>query len=138
MVVNMVKFSDRLVDMEEGSDESFDLNPLEEKKGHPLPCSSGCCISQLYILRAIAIHYPILRTLLNNIYCAKRSHCGIRDIEFGLCEGSVSSLKKFLKVQELSEGECLSSSELHLEVEFAAITEAFYDELKEDPEFTYI
>ena len=147
MVVNMVKFSDRLVDMEEGSDESFDLNPLEEKKGHPLPCSSGCCISQLYILRAIAIHYPILRTLLNNIYCAKRSHCGIRDIEFGLCEGSVSSLKKFLKVQELSEllddehsatteGECLSTSESHLEVEFAAITEAFYDELKEDPEFT--
>ena len=57
-------FSDRLVDVEEGSDESFDLNPLEEKKGHPLPCSSGCCTSQLY---TTAVHYPILRTLLNNI-----------------------------------------------------------------------
>ena len=28
---------------------------------------------------------------------------GVRDIESGLSEGSVSSLKKFLKVQELSE-----------------------------------
>ena len=141
------KFSDRLVDVEEGSDESFDLNPLEEKKGHPLPCSSGCCTSQLYTLRAAAVHYPILRTLLNNIYRARRSHCGIRDIESGLSEGSVSSLKKLLKVQELSEllddeqsatteRECSSTSESCLEVEFAAIIETFYDKLKEDPEYT--
>ena len=66
MVVNMVT-SISLVDMEERCDDSFDLTPLEEKKGHPLPCSSGCCTSQLYILRAAAVHYPILRTLLNNI-----------------------------------------------------------------------
>ena len=88
------KFLDCLVDMEEGSDES-DLNPLEEKKGHPLPCSSGCCTSRLHILRAAAVHYPILRTLLNNIYRARRSHNGIRDIESSLSEGSVSSLKTF-------------------------------------------
>ena len=89
------KFSDRLVDMEEGCGDSFDLNPLEKKKGHPLSCSSGCCTSQLYKLRAAAVHYPILRTLLNNIYRARRSHCGIRDIESSLSEGSVSSLKSF-------------------------------------------
>ena len=64
----------------------------KEKKGHPLPCSSGCCTSRLYTLRAAAVHYPILKTLLNNIYRARRSHCGIRDIECGLSEGSVSSL----------------------------------------------
>ena len=46
------KFSDCLVDMEEGSDES-DLNALEEKKGSPLPCSSGCCTSRLHILREL-------------------------------------------------------------------------------------
>ena len=141
------KFSDRLVDMEEGCDDSFDLNPLEEKKGHPLPCSSGCCTSQIYTLRAAAVHYPILRTLLNNIYRARRSHCGIKDIESGLSEGSVSSLKKFLKVQEQSEllddeqsatteGEYLSTSESCLEVEFAAIIKTFDDKLKEDPEYT--
>ena len=92
------KFSDRLVDTEEEiSDESPGLNPPEEKKGHPLPCSSDCCTSRLRILRAAAVHYPILRTLLTNIYRARRSHNGIRDIESGLSEGSISSLKNILK-----------------------------------------
>ena len=63
------KFSDRLVDTEEEmSDESPGVNPPEEKKGHPLPCSLDCCTSRLRILRAAAVHYPILRTLLTNIY----------------------------------------------------------------------
>ena len=66
------KFSDRLVDMEEGFDESSDLNQLAEKKDHLLPHLSGCCTSQLHILRAAAVHNPILRTLLNNIYFARR------------------------------------------------------------------
>ena len=141
------KFSDRLVDMEEGYDES-DLNPFEEKKGHSLPCSSGCCTSRLHILRAAAVHYPSLRTLLNNIYHARRSHNGIRDIESSLSEGSVSSLKNILKVQELSEllyeesvtaeAQSVFSSESHLEVEFEGIIKAFYDKLKEDPEYSYL
>ena len=141
-------YSYRLVAMEEeASDESSGLNPPEEKKGHPLPCSSDCCTSRLRILRPAAVHYPILRTLLSNIYHARRSHNGIRDIECGLSEGFISSLKNILKVQELSEllddkdsvtteAESLSTSESHLDVEFAAIVEAFYDKLKEDPEFT--
>ena len=64
------KFSDRLVDTEEdkGSDESSELNPLVKKKGHPFPCASGCCTSWLRILRAAAVYYPVLRTLLSNIY----------------------------------------------------------------------
>ena len=142
------KFSDRLVDTEEeASDESSGLNPPEEKKGHPLPCSSDCCTSRLRILRAAAVHYPVLRTMLSNIYRTRRSHNGIRDIESGLSEGSISSLKNILKVQDLSElldeedssttgAESFSTSESHLEVEFAAIIEAFYAILKEDPEFT--
>lgn len=99
------------------------------------------------ILRAAAVYYPVLRTLLNNIYRARRSHNGTRDIESGLSEGSMSSLRNILKVQELSEllddeesatteAVSLSTCESHLEVEFAAIIEAFYDKLKEDPEFT--
>ena len=94
------KFSDRLVDTEEeDSDESSGLIPPEEKKGHPLPCSLDCCTSRLRILRAAAVHYPVLRTLLSNIYRARRSHYGIRDI---LSEGSISPLKSILKIQELS------------------------------------
>ena len=93
------------------------------------------------------MHYPILRTLLSNIYCARRSHNRIRDIETGLSEGSISSLQNILKIQDLSElldeedssttgAESLSTSESHLEVQFAAIIEAFYAKLKKDPEFT--
>ena len=142
------KFSDRLVDTEEEtSDESPGLIPPEEKKGHPLPCSLDCCTSRLRILRAAAVHYPVLRTLLTNIYRARRSHNGIRDIESGLSEGSISSLKNILKVQDLSElldeeessstgTESLSTSESRLEVQFSEIIEAFYAKLKEDPEFT--
>ena len=91
---------------------------------------------RLRILRPAAVHYPVLRTLLSNIYHARRSNNGIRDIECGLSEGLISSLKNILKVQELSEllddkdsvtteAESLSTSESHLDVEFAAIVEAF-------------
>ena len=73
------------------------------------------------------MHYPILRTLLSNIYRARRSHNGIRDTESGLSEGSIISLKNILKVQDLlellnkedspsAEAESLSTSESHLEV----------------------
>ena len=87
-----------------------------------------------------------MRTLLYNIYRARRSHNGIRDIESSLSEGSVSSLKNILKVQELSgllyeesvtaEAQSVSSSESHLEVEFEGIIKAFYDKLEEDPQYT--
>ena len=58
------------VDKEESS---FVLSQFENMKGHPLPCSSGCCSSWLRMLRAGAVHYPVLRPLLNNIYRARRS-----------------------------------------------------------------
>ena len=115
MVVNMVTSTSFLIILLTWK-RVLDLNPLEEKKGYPLPCSSGCCTSQLYTLRATAVHYSILRTLLNNIYHARRSHCGIRDIESGLSEGSVSSLKKLLDDEQsaTTEGECLSTSESYI------------------------
>ena len=89
------------------------------------------------MLRATAVHYPVLRTLLCNIYRARRSHNGIRDIESGLSKVSISSLKNILKIQELSEllydeesvttdSESLSTSDSHLKVEFAAIIESFH------------
>ena len=94
------------------------------------------------------MHYPVLRTLLSNIYCARRNDIDIREIEYGLSQGSIHSLKSNLKLQDLSElledeeslsvaeMKSLSTSEAHLEVEFAAIIEEFYKKLKEDPEFT--
>ena len=44
-----------------------------------------------------------MRTLLNNIYRARRSDNDIREIESGLSEGSIYSLKNKLKLQDLSE-----------------------------------
>ena len=104
------KFSDHLVDVEEGSDESSDLNPLVEKKGYPLPCSSGYCTNWLHILRPVAVHYPILRALLNNIYHARRSHGCIRDIESSLSEGSTSSSSLDFKGTRTSESLCNEES----------------------------
>ena len=84
---------------------------------------------------------------MKNIYDARRSYIGTRNVENGLSNGSVSSLKTVLKVQELSElfedeesatneSESLSTSESHIEVQFAGIIEEFHKKLKEDPEFT--
>ena len=45
------------------TDESSDLNLLEEKKGHPLPVHLVVVLAAwLHKLRATAVHYPILRT----------------------------------------------------------------------------
>jgi len=44
--------------------------------------------------RAAVVRYPVLKTLLINIYRARRSHNAIRDIEFGLFERSITSFKK--------------------------------------------
>ena len=131
------------VSNEESTDELSDLNRLEHLRGHPLPCSSSCCFSWLRLLRAGAVNYPFLRTLLKNIYCAKQSDNNIRQIESALSDGTLDSLKKTLQLQDLSEllddeefsaaePESLSTFESHLEVEFASIIEEFYKNVKED------
>ena len=48
-----------------------DSDKFKELKDHPLQCCSGFCNSKLRILWAGAVHYPALRTLLNNVYCAR-------------------------------------------------------------------
>ena len=134
------------------SDIDKEDNELEIRKGHPFPCASGYCSSWLRMLRAAAVHYPSLRSLLNNIYRARRSDNNIREIESSLSEGSVCSLKNKLNLHDLSEllddeflddkdsptTECesLSTSESQLEVKFTGIIEEFYGKLKEDPEFS--
>ena len=136
------------VDTKKNSHES---SHFKKRKGHPLPCSSDCCNSWLRILRAGAVHHPVLRTLLNNIYRARRSDSDIRKVESSLSEGCIQSLINNLKLKDLSvllddeeeeepsptiEVKPLSTSDSHLEVEFAAIIEQFHEKLKHDPEFT--
>ena len=91
------------VDIVESFDKSSHLNQFEELKGHPLPCSSGCCNSQLCILQAAAVHYPSIRIILNNIYCARKNDSDIRRIEYVLSEGCIHSLINNLELQDPSE-----------------------------------
>ena len=76
---------------------------VKELMGHPMHCASGSCDSQLRLLRAAAVHYPALRTLLNYVYHAKRSSALINKIESDLSSpDSVESLKENLKLADLA------------------------------------
>ena len=94
------------------------------------------------------MHRPVLRRLLNNIYHARRSDSDNRRVESSLSEGCIQSLINNLKLKDLSEllddegeeeplltieAKPLSTSDSHLEVEFAAIIEQFHEKLKHRP-----
>ena len=87
---------------------SSNLNQVEDMKGHPLPCSSGCCSSRLRILQAGAVHYPALRPLLNN---TRWSENDIREIESSPSKGSICSLKNKLNLQDLLDDELLDNDD---------------------------
>jgi len=123
----------------------------KELKGHPLQCCFGFCNSQLRLLQAGAVHYPALRMLQNKMYQARNSSDMIRKIEYDLTNNCLWSLMQNLQLNDLSDlvdevslptsteskTSCtLSTTEAHLEVEFAGIIEDFYGKLNEDPEFT--
>ena len=127
-------------------------NHFKELKGHPLHCCYGYCNSQLRLLRAGAVHYPALRTLLKSLYSARRTDNRIRQIETDLSEGHIQSLVANISIEEPSDllddersfpvertseksESSLSTSESKLEVEFADIIREFYDKLKQDAEF---
>ena len=124
----------------EKSNKLSHLSEFKKLKGHPLPCSFEHCNSQLRILRAGAVHHPFLRTLLNNIYHARRNDNDIRKVESCLSEGCIHSLIDSLNLKDPSElldeeeesSSCtiqvkpLSTSDSYLEVEFEGIIENFY------------
>ena len=53
--------------------ESSDGNTvfiIKQLLGHPMHCASNACNSLLRLLGAV--HYPALRTLLQQLYCARK------------------------------------------------------------------
>ena len=73
-------------------------------QGHPLVCSNdGGCRSQLRILRAASTHYGVLRTLLNHVYTARRSHLGVVSIGKALSAGDFHSLMEVTKVHDFAD-----------------------------------
>ena len=67
-------------------------------------CSNdgGCC-SQLRILRAASTHHGVLRTLLDHVYTARRSHLGVVSIDKALSAGDFHSLMETTKVHDVAD-----------------------------------
>ena len=75
-----------------------------ELHGHPLVCSNDRgCRSQLRILTAASTHYGVLRTLLNHVYTARRSHLGAVSIDKALSVGDFQSLMEITKVHDFAD-----------------------------------
>ena len=82
-------------------DLGWDVMKLQ---GHPLVCSNdGGCRSQLRILRAASTHYGVLRTLLNHVYTARRSHFGVASIDKALSAGDFHSLMEVTNVHDFAD-----------------------------------
>ena len=73
-------------------------------QGHPLVCSNdGGCHSQLRILRAASTHYGVLRTLVDHVYTATRSHLCVVSIDKALGAGDFHSLMEITKVHDVAD-----------------------------------
>ena len=65
--------------------------------------SNGGCHSQLRILRAASTHYGVLRTLLNHVYTARRSHLCVVSIDKAPSAGDFHSLMETTKVHDVAD-----------------------------------
>ena len=73
-------------------------------QGHPLVRSNdGGCRSQLRILRAASTHYGVLRTLVDHVYTARRSHLCVVSIDKALGAGDFHSLMEITKVHDVAD-----------------------------------
>ena len=77
----------------------------EEKElmGHPFQCTTGNCESPLRLLRQAAVHHPVIRNLLGNIYTACASSNFIDKIDTGFCSGCIDGVKEAIKCDNLSD-----------------------------------
>ena len=73
-------------------------------QGHPLVCSNDRgCRSQLRILRVASTHYGVLRTLVDHVYTATRSHLCVVSIDKALSAGDFHSLMEITKVHDVAD-----------------------------------
>ena len=73
-------------------------------QGHPLVCfNDGGCRSQLCILRVASTHYGVLRTLMDHVYTARRSHLCVVNIDKALSAGDFHSLMETTKVHDIAD-----------------------------------
>ena len=86
-----------------GSSDGDMVISMKHLMGHPMHCASDACSSLLRVLRAAAVHYPALRTLLQQLYCARRNSLLIDKIELDLSSvDCILSLKLNLGLEDLA------------------------------------
>ena len=85
--------------------------------GHNLVCySDSGCDSKLRILRAASTHYPALRSLLRQVYCAIDSHKCVADLDEALSSGDFAYL---MRVNDIDSFSVLLSNEIQTSHESA-------------------
>ena len=134
-----------------------ELNAEEQElckplRGHPLPCASVSCSSLIRNIAAVAVHYAQLRRFLLLLYCAKKYHECICNIDSALCAADFNRIMTAAGVSDFAElfyqsGVELGGSqdrlmqpglpglETKLQIEHATVITQFEDELNDDPEY---
>ena len=124
----------------------------QQLSGHPIPCASGSCSSLIRTNAAIAVHYPKLRSLLHLLYCAKKYHQCILDIDSALsaadfnhlmiAAGVSDSVQLFQSdhtVHNNSQGtpiqQGLPGLEAKVYVKHATVITQFEEKLNDDPKY---
>ena len=124
----------------------------QQLRGHPILCASGSCSSLIRTLAAVAVHYPQLRKFLLLLYCAKKYHERILDIDSALCATDFNLLMTAAGISDFAElfHHChvehdssrdsliqpgLPGLEAKLQVEHATVITHFEEELNDDPEY---
>ena len=76
---------------------------IKQLLGHPMHCASNACNSLLRLLCAGAVHYPALRTLLQQLYCARQNSALIDQVELDLSSVDCIPLsKQNLRLEDLA------------------------------------
>ena len=140
--------------LEVGDDLSTEEQELcQQLRGHPIPCASGACSSLLRMLAAAAVHYPKLRRFLLLLYCAKKYHQQILDIDLALgaadfnllaAAAGIGDFAEFFQSDvEQDDSQAVASFmqpgmpglEAKLQLEHATVITQFEEEVHDDPEY---
>ena len=75
----------------------------QQRRGHPIPCALGAYSSLLRMLPAAADHYPKLWRFLLLLYCAKKYHQQILDIDLALGAADFNLLAAVAGISDFAE-----------------------------------
>ena len=127
------------------------LRTGRDLRGHPLPCSSDNCFSELRTVRAASVHYDTVRKFLNCLYGLRKSYRFIKAIDDELSRSDYNALLMRMGFKEVDDLSPLFEdvddkdvdvnlansglTDMQLELTYAQVINAWLKELGDDPEF---